>query len=160
MAWAQQVVQGISSALKVGGDVMQAKAADEAASFNAQQLRRSAKETEARGIREAKNIRREGDILQSDAIAALAAGGGSTTDPGAVSYLSKLEDISQYNQLAALYDAQTQAQGLRHRAQIVRYEGKVKKKAGYYKAASTLLDEISGAMGGGMGGMGGMGGGG
>ena len=47
--------------------------------------------------RKAYEERRKGDIVVSNARAAMAAGGGVTTDSGAIDTLSGIEDITQYN---------------------------------------------------------------
>ena len=86
----------------------------------------------ATGTRRAGEAKREGDIVASDARAAMAAGGGSTTDPGAIQNLAKIKSEADYNALTALYEGQTGAD-------ISIYEGKTKKAASRTRALGTLL---------------------
>ena len=116
---------GASTAINVLGTMAQGKAAGRAAEFKA-------KTETAAGTRQAAEAQRAGKIAESGTRAAMAAGGGVATDPGAIETLGKIKSEAEYNALSALYEGGT-------RADISRYEGKVKKKAARTKALSTIL---------------------
>ncbi len=116
---------GASTALGVAGAVEEGKTAEQVAKFKA-------KTAMARGTRGAAEATRAGDIVESDARAAMAAGGGSASDAGAIETLGKIKAESEYNALSALYEG-------RQEADLAIYEGKVKKKAARTRALSTAI---------------------
>ncbi len=91
-----------------------------------------AKTQRAAGSRKAYEAGREGDIVQSNARAAMAAGGGSTTDAGATKILGDIGAQADYNALSALYESETGAN-------ITQWEAKTKKNALDTNALTTLL---------------------
>lgn len=86
----------------------------------------------ATGTRKGFEAKRVGDIAESNVRAAMAAGGGVATDPGAIEQLGKIKSRAEYSALASLYEGETGAD-------IARYEGEVKKKKAKAKALSTLI---------------------
>jgi len=130
-----------STALSAGGSIQQGKAANKAKKHEAKQLERKGKSALARGTREAHEERRQGAILESDARAAMAASGGVTTDAAATEQLGKIKEVADYNSMAALYESETEDQGLRTKARARRFEGKTARKAGKTKALSTVLKD-------------------
>jgi len=53
----------------------------------------------AKGTRQAREITRQGKVLESDIKAAQAAGGGVTTDAGAVSQVAKAKEVTRLSQM-------------------------------------------------------------
>lgn len=109
----------------MGGSLAAGDAAQKAAKFKA-------KTQKATGSRRAYEAGREGDIVASDARAAMAAGGGSTTDAGATKILGDIGAQADYNALSALYEGDTGAD-------ISIWEGKTQKSAAKTRALTTLL---------------------
>lgn len=112
---------------------------DKAARFKAKQVERNAIAKRAQGTRQTQEGLRVGRKLQSDAQAQMAAGGGSTTDVGAVEQKAKLKQATDYNALTALFEAEEQAKGMDLAAKGIRMEGKMDKKAAQRQALSTLI---------------------
>lgn len=142
----------MDTAFNIGSSIAEGNAADKAARFKAKQVERNAIAKRAQGTRQTQEGLRQGRKLQSDAIAAMAAGGGSTTDVGAIEQKAKLKQATDYNALTALFEAEEQAKGMDLAAKGMRMEGKMAKKAGQRKAISTIMedaDKIAAYMGGG-----------
>ena len=118
-------IKGASTLLSAGGQAKEGSAAQSSKEFEA-------KTRTAAASRKAYMAGKEGDIIESRARAVMAAGGGSASDPGAIEQLAKIKSASEYNVLSALYEGETESD-------ILKYEGKVKKKAGRTKALSTIL---------------------
>jgi len=116
---------GASTMLGVAGSISEGEAAQKSARFKAKTQR-------AAGSHKAYEAGREGEILESNARAAMAAGGGSTTDAGATKVIGDIGAQSSYNALAALYEGETGAD-------ISLYEGETKKQASKTRALTTLL---------------------
>ena len=129
----------MATAMSAGGQIAGGIQANRSAKFSSEQMDRNALAELAMGSRDAAEIRRQGDVMQSDARAAMAAGGGTTTDAGAIGTLGKLKQVSDYNALSALFGAQTKASSLRDAAKAKRYEGKAAQVAGIIGAATTAL---------------------
>jgi len=127
-----------SSIFSAGSALAGGSAADKTAKFKAQQIERNAKARRASGTRETQEGLRKGRVLQSDAIAQMAAGGGAF-DAGSIEQLAELKQTTDYNALTALFEAEEQAKGLDLAAKGVRIEGKMAKKKGQRKALSTIL---------------------
>jgi len=107
------------------GSMQQGEAAQQAAEFRA-------KTQTAAGTRKAGEAKRAGDIVTSDARAAMAAGGGSASDPGAISTIGKIQSEAEYNALAALYEGETAAD-------ISIYEGERVMEQAQMQTLSTVL---------------------
>ncbi|MCG7985066.1 MAG: hypothetical protein JAY90_20240 [Candidatus Thiodiazotropha lotti] len=120
---------------------MQARAAEKAAEFTAKQLERNAKARFAQGTRQAYEEQRQGRLMISNARAAMAGSGTSTTDAGATTQLANIKATADYNALSAVFGAKSEAQGIFEKAQAVRYEGKTKANAQRVKAVSTVLSD-------------------
>ena len=140
------------TAFNVGSSIAEGNAADKAARFKAKQVERNAIAKRAQGTRQTQEGLRIGRKLQSDAQAQMSAGGGSTTDVGAIEQKAKLKSATDYNALTALFESEEQAKGMDLAAKGIRMEGKMAKKAGQRKALSTILesgDDIAAMMSGG-----------
>jgi len=118
-------LMAVSTMISARGEEQEGRAAQESKEFEA-------KTKMATGTRRAYEAKREGDIVESAARAAMAAGGGMATDPGAIEHLAKIKSQAEYSALSALYEGKTGAG-------IARYEGRVKRKASKTRALSTVL---------------------
>lgn len=128
-----------STALSIGSTLVQGEAAHQAGKYEGKQLEQQATARYAAGTREAHESRQATERILSNARAAQAASGGVTTDPGAIEQLGKLGQRGKYNELAALYEAETESAGLRAQAEARRKAGKDARKASRTKALSTAL---------------------
>lgn len=142
MSFSQWATIG-STALKAYGAMSAGESARQASRFEARQLQRKADARYAQGTREAHEARREGEIVASDARAAMAAGGGTTTSPGAIRRLGRIESEGEYNALAALYSAGSDAAGLRRAARARIYEGTQSRRASRISAMGTVIQGVS-----------------
>lgn len=116
----------------IGGTALSVMGTLQEGKMQAAQYARNATAAFATGTRRAGEIRRQGDVLKSDAAAAMAAGGGVTDDVGAISTFAEIEQVVDYNALSALYEGETRAEDLR-------FAGKVAKSTSRAKAFSTVL---------------------
>lgn len=107
------------------------------------QIRKNAIAKRAKATREAQKIKRRGDIMASNARAAMAASGGVASDPGAIDRLAGIGEITDYNTFAALYAGEEQATALDDAADLTRHQGKAAVQAGYMKALSTVIGGLN-----------------
>lgn len=134
--------KAVGTAFGMAGDLVQGSADKSAANFEAAQMVRNAKARYAQGTRDTQEALRQGRVLQSNARAAMAAGGGVTTDPGAIEQLAKLKDVTDYNALSQLFQAKTEFGAGMTQAAARRMEGSRAKKNSIISAlskASTLI---------------------
>lgn len=131
--------QVTGTALQAVSQYSQGESAKASKGFEAEQLNRSAKARGAAASREAYEERRRGRVLQSNIRAAQAAGGGTTTDPGAISTLAKAQVVTDYNALSALYQGEVEAEGLRTAAKAREFEGKSQQRASRLKSLATIV---------------------
>ena len=129
MAYAAVAFLAISTVLSM-------KAQKEDSAFESAMADRKAAQVKATGQRGAEETRRQGEQVSSDAMASMAGGGGVTDDPGAIKQLADIEHISDYNQLSALYGADTEVQG-------IQITDKYQRKQLKTKQASTALSGAS-----------------
>lgn len=127
------IIMGVGTALSASGTMGEG-------TMQADQYARNAKASEATGTRRAAEVRRQGDIVKSDTAAAMVAGGGVTSDVGAISTLADIEQVVDYNALSALYEGSARADDLD-------YAGKIAKKTGKTKAFGTALSSAGSMMG-------------
>ena len=121
MSWAVAAEIGltVASSLLGGSDNSAARAQARAAALEAAQLERRAKQEEAEGGRAAVEIKRQGDVLNSDARAAMAASGGITDDAGSVDILGEIKGVVEHNRLSALFTARQTAEDTRQSAKLL-----------------------------------------
>lgn len=139
MMWGS-IIQGAGVHMENVGTYMQGMAEEDAAKFEAKQLRRNAKAVEARGQRQAKEIRWQGEMLKSGDVARQAAGGGGIDTQS----LAKISNMTDYNALAALYQAGTEADTLRDAARIREWEGKIAKREAVRKTVTNFMSYAGG----------------
>jgi hypothetical protein len=132
-----------STAVSAVGSYRQGQAAKASAEYEAKQFDKQSKAATAEGTRAAEEIRRQGAIMQSNARAAMAGSGGTASDAGAISTLGKIGAETDYNSLAAMFEAKSEAQGLQTAASTRRYEGDLAQRAAKQKTLSTVLSGAS-----------------
>lgn len=128
-----------STALSAGSAYKQGKAADQMAEYEAAQIDANAERVAAAGIKRAEEQRRQKRIALSDARAAQASAGGSTTDAGALDQLGRIGSIFEYNAMEELYGASLDQQGLYNQVAARRTEGGIARRSGTMSALSTIL---------------------
>lgn len=82
---------------------------------------------------------RKRDFMLSRALAVAGAQSGDTTDAGVQTLLSDLNAEGDYRVLSTIWLGQTEAEGLRFRAEAARREGKAAKKASYINAVTSAV---------------------
>lgn len=136
---AGQWLMAASTAVSAASSYSQGKAREAAAEREAQRIEENARRREEQGELEAAERRRQKRIALSDARAAQAASGGTTTSGMALTQQGKLAREYEYNALASIYDARVDAQGLRGQASGRRTEGRLARRASTGKSLSTAL---------------------
>ncbi|MEW8287243.1 MAG: hypothetical protein AB2563_11120 [Candidatus Thiodiazotropha endolucinida] len=116
----------MSTSMQVASSLMQARYHLQASEFTADQLKRNAKARFALGTRQAYEERRQGRVMMSDARAAMAASGGSTTDAGAFNQLADIKTVTDFNARSAIFGGQSEVMGLREKAEATLLEGRAK----------------------------------
>ncbi len=132
----------IATAITVMGDLNSGKAAknagraqQQAAEYQAQQLEVNAGTALAVGQREALEQQRQGELVQSRAIA-LVSMYGNTSDPGVVSLLATNAGETAYKANVAIYGGEDRARALRMQAAAERYSGGADYQAGLDRQTS------------------------
>lgn len=105
-----------ATAVSAGSQVIGGYGKYRGAKAEAKQMRQQAKAQEAQGIAESQEIGRQTEVNLSDARAAMAAGGGTTTDSGAIQMLGKIGEVGEFNALSALFGGRSKAQNTRQAA--------------------------------------------
>lgn len=133
----------------LAGAALSAVGEEKSATAQAHVLNSQADDVYARGTREAAESLREGDQVMSDARAAIAASGGTTTDSGSQTLLGRIGREAQYNAFSRLYDAGSNARNLRMGATNVREAGKTRAIATIMSGAGQAYGSYSGGKAGG-----------
>jgi hypothetical protein len=128
-----------AAAVSAYGTLQEGAAAESAAKAAARQGVKNAKASQAEGLRRAAEITRQGDVLQSDAVASMVAGGGVSDDVGAIRTLADIEQVTNYNALSALFESRSRASQQEYAARVMREEGHQARKASYVRAGATAL---------------------
>ncbi len=129
----------ISTAMGAVGQFQEGAAQEDAADFKAKEAERAGVAKYAEATRASAEEARKGRMVSSDAIAAMAAQGGSTTDAGAVEALGKIGEQTEYNALAALYEGESAMHTAGRQADQYRIEGQQKANAARMQGISTML---------------------
>ena len=132
-------VMAIGTVLSAGSALKQGANEERQADFQAKQLEREGNAEFAQGTREQHEQLRRGRINVSNARAAMAASGGTTTDPGAIGTLAELDADATYNGLAAMYGAKSRRKGRETQADSARMVGRDKRQASQIDALSTVI---------------------
>ena len=136
-------MQLMSTTMRTVGAFVRARYQRDASDFTARQLERNAKARFALGTRQAYEEQRQGRVIMSNARAAMAASGGSTTDAGAVNQLADIKQTSDYNAMSAIFGAKSEAQGLFEKAQAVKYEGEQRALQTQVRGISSVLSDAA-----------------
>lgn len=140
------------TALSIGAPIIGGIQKNKMARLEAKQLEQSGTAALAQGTQQAQSVREQGDRFLSGARTAMAASGGTTTDPQALEDLGKISERVDYNVLAALFEGRSRQSGLQYQAKMTRYGGRMAKRMGWLKGGATALSAASGAVKGGAGG--------
>ena len=146
MGWVAVAAPYVVSAVSM---VMGKKAADKQASvieqqgrnqqtalnYEADQFDIAAGQTLAAGQQSAAEVRRQGDIVQSDLIAKVAAGGGDTSDPTIQKIIGRNAQEINHRAMMEMYAAEDEARTLRARGETARLGGQ--SSLGESKAAAS-----------------------
>lgn len=111
--------------------------------IRADQLLQNARMRMNQGVREAAELRRQGEVVQSNAIAQMAASGGGI-DPV---MLAKIQQRADYNSMSAIYDAAQVSSKMRFDAYMSRAEGSFQAAMGRAKATDILTSAATTAIG-------------
>lgn len=120
---------------KVAGGYSQRNALNASAG----QLSQEAGQSVASGIQGAIQDRRRATYVASNARAATAAGGLTTTGTSAVANLGQIRGEGEYRALTSMYQGYDRANELNFRADQMRTEGSNAVKSGWISGASTVL---------------------
>jgi hypothetical protein len=127
---------GAAYAIKSGQDQKLA-AENEAAQMDAQ-----AKAEQASGQRAYLTQQRQTQMVSSRAQALAASSGAGVSDPTVANIISGIQGEGEYQALSSLYQGDVTAKGLQYGANVRRSEGDAAAKAGYLRAASTVLSGV------------------
>lgn len=122
----------------------------------AEQIRRAAIAREATGTVQAGDQRKIGAMVESNAIAAMAAGGGVVDSE----IVADLKSTTDYNVLSELFASKTESASMNLQAKMAEFEGRQAKRMATAKLITTIAIEAGKAAAGGAGGAGGAGAGG
>jgi len=132
-----------STLLGMKSDKEAGQAAARSAEMSARQYERNAKQELLAGERAAKEIKRQGEVIQSDTKAAMAASGGTTTDVNAVKTQAEIEQVVDYNALAAIYESEESSKDQLLSAKVVRAGGQAAQKTAKTSQIATVLGGAS-----------------
>lgn len=129
MSWEKAIpaalsVVSASGKASAGNAALQAGYAQQASmQYEADQARINAGQAQAAAQRAVADVRRQGALVQSRALALAAAGGGSTTDPGIVNLIAGNAGEIAYRSAVALYEGEDKARSLEALAKGREYSG-------------------------------------
>ena len=130
-------------AFKAVMDYSAGRRAQRTADFKAEQLDQAAGQSRAVSQRKAGEARRRARYTESRALALAAASGGGASDPTVVNIMAGIAGEGEMAAGAALYEGEERARGLEMGATAARMEGADAKRAGFIKAAGTLMSGYS-----------------
>lgn len=139
-------VAGAAAVVSTVGNISAGNAAKRAgleqqneANYEAAQERVNAGQAIAASQRAAEEQRRQGDLVQSRAIALLAASGGGVTDPSAVTLLASNAGETAYRSAVALYEGEDKARTMRAQATATEMGGRAAAQAGRDRQIASLF---------------------
>lgn len=133
------LAQGGVSALTVAGSWLEADAERKALRMKADQLQERGRAAYSDATRSAAEEIRQGKILQSNARAAMAGGGGVTTDQGAEAILGRIGGDASYNAFARMFEGRTRQEDFERQAATARREARLTQRAGTLRTVRTAL---------------------
>lgn len=124
-----QLMSRIGSGLEAAGSAYTAvshlefgKQAQQAAEFQAAQLRQNAGQAKASAQHQAEDIDRQTQLITSRALAVAGATGGAS-DPGVVSLIAQTASEGAYRRAVAIYGGDTSARAMELQAEAKQFEG-------------------------------------
>lgn len=146
MAYIPAIMSGISMLSSASGSAKAEAAARrgaamraQAANYEAAQLQSQSVQQFAAAQRQAMEQNRQGELVQSRALAVAAASGGGVTDPTVVRILGGIEGEAAYRASVALYEGEEKARQLRMQARTRIYEGQLGLAAGESQAEGIRI---------------------
>lgn len=139
LAFIAPYVAAGGTALQAIGQIQSGNAAAKAANYQAAEMRKNAGQERATAQRAAAEEHRRERIIQSNLIARSAGSGAGASDPTVIDLSGDIAEEGLYRANTALFTGEERARSLETGARLQQYEGKQKKRAGYYGAASTAL---------------------
>lgn len=133
------ITTAASTAIGAKSSLMGGDAAESEAEFNAGQLESSANETRASSQRESLEYRRNTKLAQSNLLANAAASGGGADDEGVLRLGEDIAERGELQALTAMFKGENNARGMEDKANMLRVQGKAKKKAAKLKAIGTII---------------------
>lgn len=130
---------------EAGFGYFEGRQAKQAADAEAKQMRLAATARRAAGTQDAYEQKKIGEQVTSDAIAAMAAGGGGMVD----NILADIKTTTDYNVLSALFAGEQEAKGLDYAARLKQYEGKMAKRMATMRTIVNVGEEVGTALAGG-----------
>lgn len=109
---------------EAGFGYFEGRQAKKAAEAEAKQIELAATARRAAGTQDAYDQKRIGEQVMSDAVAAMAAGGGGVSD----NIMAKIKTTTDYNVLSALFAGEQEAKGMDYAAKVKKFEGKMAKR--------------------------------
>lgn len=109
---------------EAGFGYFEGRQAKKAAEAEAKQIELAAMARRAAGTQDAYDQKQIGEQVMSDAVAAMAAGGGTVSD----NILAKIKTTTDYNVLSALFAGEQEAKGMDYAAKVKKFEGKMAKR--------------------------------
>jgi hypothetical protein len=131
------------SVMEAGGTIAAGNAAKQQADYEAAQLDIRAKEDQAQGQQEAKQLREQKERALSSLTARSAASGFSATDPTSLALADEIERYGTLQEQMAQYGGKSRRTGTEAQATGARISGKAAKKGSKLSAAATILGGIS-----------------
>lgn len=132
-----------STAVSAVGEVAGGKAAYKAGMYDAAVAEESARLSSLEGAYEEGRIRREERALSGEAVAAMGASGVQLGTGSALELLRENAYNSEYDALAARWNAASQARGYRMEATRARAGARDARRAGFLRAGASILTAAS-----------------
>jgi hypothetical protein len=140
---AMMVATIAGSAVSAAGTIAAGNAEAQQAEYQAAQLDIRAKEEQAQGQQEAKQLREQKERALSSLTARSAASGFSATDPTSLALADEIERYGTLQEQMAQYGGKSRRTGTEAQATGARISGKAAKKGSKLSAAATILGGIS-----------------
>ncbi len=149
MSWGAVLMNVTQSYLEMDQAYNQSKIIDAESKLNqtlagieARQIERSAISVENQGVRAAMIEQQKTRAVSSDAVAAMAAGGGGV-DP---EMLARIKQQGDYNSMSAIFDARTRAADMRFDANMVRISSRMDAGSASRYGSSLKREATTGAI--------------
>jgi hypothetical protein len=131
--------------IDAGFGYLEGRQAKYAADAEAKQMELAAAARRAAGTQDAYEQRKIGEQVASDAIAAMAAGGGGVSD----NILADIKTTADYNVLSTLFAGEQEAKGMIYAAKLKKHEGKMAKRMATTKSLVNVGEAVGSAVAGG-----------